>query len=567
MVAAALGKLNEVWIRGLEDVIPPLQERIVKYKAKNIKSLEALDPTNQAMMHALTRLKYVATTFEEMLIGLRDVQRCWLEISALLDYMEEFRPRMDGKTDDLPPSTAKTIGAFIHTHREAQDFYRAGLPFWFLHPRSKVVAQELNILSLIDLLRPEEVLDTTDMPRAREIFVGPANDERKREKILRAARGLLSYDDPFASPKIHQSPNQSQPSSSALPPSLPVPISNPAPGNIPPPHAAGQGPPTPSSSRRSSSNSSSNTSRRSQPYDIVNRGKSQANEQPKNDFVVQRDRFMPVKHNFYPTPIFSWQKALQTVDSDTKLLVHHSKRNRDDSKYMFPDPCMFISTSPTRQAKYFAVWAAIRDACVYHVIANPTGVLPVSSQLWRDLLAMVNNFRREHLQGMFQSTFEHLGMKFDALVDLPPASLDNVVSLQQTLWDLHELNFHYEVIALDRRACRPDIVDGDDHRSRLLACFNVDPSTSPNPFAIVPSNGHIGLAAARPQDRLPLLLAFRNLFRDWECSLPPTVMQEPPTTQSRAENIISWEGTLARFYCQTFFNYFGRAPVIPYRRP
>ncbi|TFK61663.1 hypothetical protein BDN72DRAFT_903908 [Pluteus cervinus] len=549
-VASGIGKLRDQHIVRLEDVIPPLEERVVKYQATRSKPLEVLPPLIQTMKHALSRLKYVTTSFSEMLITLCDVQRCWLEIRAALDYMEIFKPRMDGVDNDPPSTTALTIGAFVHVHRDAQDFHRAGLPFWFMYPQSKIVSLELNVLSIVDFVLPEKHLRLENMYGAKTIFTGTANDPEKTAAMMRAARGLLSYEDPFSSPTSRQalrSPSsiQSQPITGALT------YSN-AGSRSPPSSIASS-----SSSRLSRPSNASTLSPSIHPYSQQGRKKPQ----PIN---INQDRFQPVQHALFPQPIALWEAALKAVNTDVQNLVDLSKRSHTDGRFMFPDPRMFVGPNHARQVKYFTTWTAVRDSCIYRVISDPTAVEPLSSQQWRDFLNMSTNFRRGDLEGIFGSTFQDLGLSFTSLGSLPSMSLADEGRLQKYLWELHQLNFHYELIALDRRICRAG-VPRDEHQSRLLSCFSVDGTSPPNAFCIEYSNSARGLAAVNPQDRLLSLLALQDLFHDWQCELPITLVKTTPPPVYLDHNILDLEKALAKFYCQTFFNHFARAPTIPYR--
>ena len=52
-----------------------------------------------------------------MVFGMRDVQRCWLDLTAMLDYMEVFKPRMDSvrlAVGSPPAEATNTISVFTH---------------------------------------------------------------------------------------------------------------------------------------------------------------------------------------------------------------------------------------------------------------------------------------------------------------------------------------------------------------------------------------------------------------------------------------------------------------------
>ena len=82
--------------------------------------------------HGLIHLGSVWTNFHLMAFGVRDVQRCWLDLTVMLDYMEVYKPWMDSARlamSSLPVEVANTVGAFTSDIHVAQDFFHAGLPF------------------------------------------------------------------------------------------------------------------------------------------------------------------------------------------------------------------------------------------------------------------------------------------------------------------------------------------------------------------------------------------------------------------------------------------------------
>ncbi|THU92089.1 hypothetical protein K435DRAFT_567148, partial [Dendrothele bispora CBS 962.96] len=61
------------------------------------------------------------------------LQRTFLELHALLDYCEVFKPQMEGRA--TPASQrAPLLGVFVSDYSQASQLFRAGIPFWFIHP-------------------------------------------------------------------------------------------------------------------------------------------------------------------------------------------------------------------------------------------------------------------------------------------------------------------------------------------------------------------------------------------------------------------------------------------------
>jgi hypothetical protein len=78
-----------------------------------------------------------------------------LDLMAMLDYMEMYKPRMDSArlaVDSPPVEVADTVGVFTNNICVAQDFSHAGLPFWLTRPASDL--GQTNVLAAIPLLVP-----------------------------------------------------------------------------------------------------------------------------------------------------------------------------------------------------------------------------------------------------------------------------------------------------------------------------------------------------------------------------------------------------------------------------
>jgi hypothetical protein len=61
----------------------------------------------------------------------RDMQRMWLHVWGILDYMEIYKPHMNGQA--FPAAgIVNTIRTFMTSICVAQDMFLAGLPCWLI---------------------------------------------------------------------------------------------------------------------------------------------------------------------------------------------------------------------------------------------------------------------------------------------------------------------------------------------------------------------------------------------------------------------------------------------------
>jgi hypothetical protein len=219
-------------------------------------------------------------------------------------------------------------------------------------------------------------------------------------------------------------------------------------------------------------------------------------------------------------------------------------------------------------------------------VANETS-LAMSGQNWRDLLATDFSAiqekkdttkaakRRQHILAMLTPNYEHFpDVKTRSTAgepvtwqgrNYPPDVLPADHVVRGILWELFQLNFAYELLSLDRRACSILDTTSDSQlmqRQVLVSrCFSVDPFLS----GLLPDRD-CGLAANGIEERIPYIFSFVRVMQSWKGNKPPIFnvvaqsYQEIP--QSQASEL---EEAATKFYCQQFFNYFGRAALLPHR--
>jgi hypothetical protein len=290
------------------------------------------------------------------------------------------------------------------------------------------------------------------------------------------------------------------------------------------------------------------------------------NKQKSSNPPTGRNKFDVYESPLMPLPIPAWRNALTAVNRDEMPASYNTR-------YLFPEAAIFASTNETRRAKFFATWNAFRPACILRVFSAYSLVSPLSGQQWRDFLldgllehshepTLVR--QREQAKAIFADALDEL-----QIVPCPPPSNHfptvPVDEAQQVLWELTELNFRFELLALDRRAsASPSQQDEHERQAMVLKCFNV-----PSLVAVDVQRANSGLQAHDWQERLPFLLALRALMRDWDGQKPtPLLLPDLASHDMYTEvDVQQLEDHIARFYTQTFYNLFGRAAVIPTRLP
>ena len=129
------------------------------------------------------------------------------------------------------------------------------------------------------------------------------------------------------------------------------------------------------------------------------------------------------------------------------------------------------------------------------------------------------------------------------------------------LWKLYELNFRFELLALDARLTHASDKSPEARQRVIKPCFE-------GASLLVPEVQHAawGLAAPRWNHRIPYLLALWKVMKTWaSCPEGLTGTVQQSELDYTEKEILDLEHQLATFYTQSFFNVFGRAAIVPHR--
>lgn len=545
-VVDGIGKLRRARLDFLLDMRKQLEERIRSYCANHDQCSSFYDVLlllERDMHNSSSRIGSLNMTFTQMVFQVTEFQRCYLETRGLLDYLEVYLPRMNGRLE-AATSVTKYVGAITSKPSVVQDFFTAGLPVWFIQPLAPGSFPH-NVLNVVTAFEPSDfVCVERAVPPFPAIYDGPLDSVEKHNALHRFSRKWLVFKDPF----------QHQPT---------IQVST--------------------STRMSTSSASASYGTRGRhckyiPFFCVGPvlTTSFLASRPQSlrpNQSAGRDKFSPLDSPLAPFSMHAWAAALQAVD---RHFVSHPSTN-----YAFPDPGLFVSpTTDQKKARFIETWVRVRAAWIVRIVHEG---LSMSSQDWRDLLSTdLNDLpeagnsdtkaakRRLKIRDKFTPTSSDPGVMFRSTVGEPfvwqyrsylPGVLPATNVVRQILWELYELNFTYEFIALDRRACKNlDLMDNErllERESLISKCFVIDTFKS----APLP-NHNCGLAADDLRDRLPYLREVVRVMMAWKGSKPTTFDRaDLPLDDHHAE----LEVIVAKYYCQQFYDYFGRAAQVPHR--
>ncbi|KAJ7464944.1 hypothetical protein B0H11DRAFT_2050317 [Mycena galericulata] len=497
----------------------------------------------QTAAHAISRLELLPTGYMELLLTVRALQRSLLEAIAIMDYKQMYQPRIAGLTrrDAAVAAVDPRMGAFTDDLRTVEDHVAAGLKVWFIQPSSAFRFQ--NILAIAPLIIPENVIEMALLRAdASPTFVG--NHMGKIDCIHHLTRKIGYTADPFNEPRATLDPSME----SAVGPS------------------------------RNQSHSSAAQTTSSTPYSK----EAKALHPNKYINVSGRDKFKPVDSPYMPDYIPAWKKALASVNTHRPI---HS-RSPEDRKYMFPDIALFCTAaSDDRKARYFTMWTYLRDALIYRVFgptaASHPSAVPLSSQDWRDLLnggilkldaepqavskrgkpkVTKNRSKLLSLDRILGPCLDHAGVSLDLSSQPIDMALPTTDHARAQLWEISELNFRLEFIALDRRLHITRLNIRESREQLIYSCF---PGWSTAGFSLFDCDlvyAKRGMAAPDWKEKLTFLLRLNTVMASWvdyhalHISIP---------AQHDEVGVLDFEYRLARFYCQSFFEAFGRPPTLP----
>jgi hypothetical protein len=300
-----------------------------------------------------------------------------------------------------------------------------------------------------------------------------------------------------------------------------------------------------------------------------------------------RDKFQEPIDASMPPSIESWVLAMQKVDT-TRSPIKDTAHHRG---YRFPDPGLFIGTS--QKEVYLATWLSARSAWMMGMAKDiwpGDGAQCVPAQWWRDFLRRgcfppisspvtsskarqpatseptKTQRRNEEVTKIFRRHMRTELKEVDSVFWKDrPFVRDDFKNLEpdvvaEILWDLYEHNWRLDLLTLDQ-VVMPSLWQGEKGYER----DNLVKSMFHNSHYLVitfPLANH-GLASQSWKDRAPYVKIFRDILSFWP-HFPHAVGGRNLTTPGDVSLI---EQVLADFYCQTFYDYFGRAPITPHRLP
>ncbi|GLB34371.1 hypothetical protein LshimejAT787_0112550 [Lyophyllum shimeji] len=578
-IVRGVGFLAYPFANSLALHVDKLQARVAQYSSDP--AFPTKIPIISSMTNTLndmrTRLYSLPMSFRQTQLCVSLVQRCYLELVGCLDYLYIFHPRMIGRA---PPAVevAHTVGAYVQDHAVIQEFVRAGLPVWVVKDWSSFVETRIDAVVPVRLPPTWAVLQDADPP-FRPFFTGSVASSRKYMAFGQFARSSMSFPNPFAP----TSPSTTSSVSMAA-------SSGPVRGGLATPASVSTATSSGSVKGGLATPSSISISASSGPVRGGLTKQKKANPPYFNRRIASRrgggrNKFVEIISPLLPPSVEVWREALEAVDTDFSNVRYNT--TPADAGYVVPDPGLFVGIkSEEKTVRYLHNWLRNRPALLFRLIAPNSNARPIAVPLWRSLLnyggasddgrgqdaarqETLASTRREEIVGILGNALTETGIQTHSstvvptwkgkellTTDMPPPPI-----VHEVMWELYELNFRFEFVALDSRISTLLDTPLQDRQDLIRGCF---------------PQGHLlnvqierhaeGLAAEDLSARAPYLLAMVKVMKSWhDCPLLLKDLFERPAEEYTEVEMVEIERVVARFYTQSFFNYFARAPIIPHR--
>ncbi|KAL0569414.1 hypothetical protein V5O48_012549 [Marasmius crinis-equi] len=469
------------------------------------------------------------------------VCRWYLELGAALDWVEVIQPVMDGVTPPTPSSSfiaSNAMGAFLYNLSDCEFFFKAGIPFWFVRPEDQLVSARLD--REVPLSTPASLGIPLDNHISDEIIFSGANtDPRKALAIERYGKKILDTKrNPFdvacgEQLKTHENLKAHSPSDTV-------------------------------SSRRSNRLKQTSTSRKA-PY-------------KKPSPTTERDKFGEVESPFTPDVPHVWVQALGSIDKSRRP----PKADVTNGGYVFPDPGMVLFSPPEKMTRVLSAWLRLRDVLIFRVTMAPCLASGAwSPQQWRLLLAVSDSHpsksgtymaqQRQVVKDLLGECLTHYNLTHEPIQHsyftwrnkrYPLKELANAAIAREIVYELFELNFRSEFDALDQKLRKPNSPTSHptSASATVQSCFP-GTATATSLLEIDWKQVHGGLATLDLTQRGAYIRKMCLAMKDWPGGLRGLELLQGSVQESELRKTEEWA---TRFYCQTFYENFGRPPIIPH---
>ena len=186
-----LGLLSKDFVDPLSSLVDAtsdqVKQRVSQSTGHDIQFLLCLE---SSMRHARDRLRTFASTFRDAVLQCAQLQRYWLLCEAVLLFEQLIHRSFSSYNLTTTPVRQNLMGAFTTSPDFAQRLFHAGIPIWFLRPKS-TLPLSIHLPPPQPPRLPNNICTSPMDPQAPAIYYG-ALLNLKKSRARTCARELLS---------------------------------------------------------------------------------------------------------------------------------------------------------------------------------------------------------------------------------------------------------------------------------------------------------------------------------------------------------------------------------------
>ncbi|KAI6015534.1 hypothetical protein BKA83DRAFT_4498812 [Pisolithus microcarpus] len=509
---------------------------------------------------ALMCLKQLPFTFRDTILIVALFQCLGLDVFGMLEYLEPTMP----PASPLMDAVDRWMGAITTDPEICQRLFDSHIPVWLVWKPNTVPA-DLKVLRSVEITFPEGIVTEPEVFEVGQTLKwaggsylpGDLCHQQTRQSPVIGLEQFAAppWPDPravtpgenFVAARPDATPSTSTSSRTTNPAAAPSNAQSSGSGII----------------------RTERTKQRGGPYpSAVSKQRTKATVTPNAEL------WQDVDDPTIPPSMYAWHTALQNVIKDPKRVGPNAPK----ISYFFPHPALFVrGDSSERRLRYLRNWLASRAGWIVRLAT--ADVSPVTPCTWRAFLNMIpeqisstysGNKLREaadlfgpELVKVQRETPSHIQFR-DVTLSLADLGTIDIAMKGKILWDLYKHNFRFELVTLDRMLV-PNLWSSQqlDRLDQVRQIFPGDSELTmyDEPFP----RKNEGLGSHEPQTKLEFVERLRALVASWPGF--PLDLGQPLLPSASVTRVWAVEKKVALFYVQSFFDYFGRPPIVPRHIP
>lgn len=620
-----VGVLREEFHAILRREFAPIASRALRAAHQEALPISVASAAN-ALQATLARLRDLPMSYRDLVLQLTQAQRLALDLLAMEEYHSRMYARMMQRSQVFP-LRGELMGCHTTSPTTVENMYHAGIPVVYIRTSSLLRPSQLRVRRVLSNFGqiPSDIV-TGPWPKTPcRVLHDGASGTRRMQMSRPHGRYFedlpalpdVSEELPDMHPFMLDDPLPQSSSSSGCPLITnesgldvvsPVVMDDCANGSPPP---SIQPPPC----STVMSNRTVYAGGISKPVKIANSRKARkvqnrsrpaptplGAQAPHLPSQPNRDKWAIPNTAAMPPVGVEWRAALAAVNLRAKYRPLISKAR---AGLMFPDPTYVASVATANRAFVITAWLSIRSARCGQMLYPASPKMPViPASVWRQFFWIYRRQPRTHtdlslppsdtgdpavdteLDAATSAAKAMFGQELvktmnksarevfwrDKAYDVVDGAVVDMglETEKEIVWELSELNWRYELMTLDKYAAPHMWLDEDAAANRVSHILLIFGQASSFVLTNAPfPTSNFPITAPSRGERLKAFNALRRIMCAWAgcpLAIKQAVFDYVPSSSECPETRVVEAQTML-FYCQSFYEYFRRPPVLPCQLP